>query len=359
MPLIGLNISGNPISDLGPLRGMKLGTLICENCPVEDIEPIRDMPLTLLNLSGCRITSIEPLRGMQINFLACSCNPFGTLEPLTDMQSLVGIHCSACNLESLEPLRGLPVSSINCSGNAIRSLEPLSDMPLTVLHCCDNKIEDLEPLRGLQLKMLSCHANKVKSLEPLAGMPLVSLICGQNPLTSVSEFEDDPPDDFRFDCDGIPDADLEHLLAKWSPVPEFVIHVQNLRVLLALRKNDMKELRSLSSEFEGHHVLFIPKFLCWEEAEAFCRKLGGHLITIASREKNEFVDTLFPNGTWAWMGLYTRSGGHEWVTGEPFEYANFVDPIHEHRLGPKIFSSRWTCDDAPNPHNSFIIEWDD
>ena len=46
------------------------------------------------------------------------------------------------------------------------------------------------------------------------------------------------------------------------------------------------------------------------------------------------------------------------MTGEPFEYNNFVGPQQEHKLGPKIFSGRWTADDFPAAHHSFMIEWD-
>ena len=115
----------------------------------------------------------------------------------------------------------------------------------------------------------------------------------------------------------------------------------------------------MAKEFNGHHYLFMPKFMTWNEAKAFCEGLGGHLVTISSKEENDFLNSTFQNGSWFWMGLKTTERGHEWVTGEPFKYSNFVGPQQEHKLGPKIFSGRWAADDVQGAHNSFMVEWEE
>lgn len=358
-PLVSLNCTGNPISSLEPLRGMHLNILVTEGCPIADLEPLRGMPIHLLNVGAGSVISLEPLRGMPLTFLSCWGNRIESLEPLRGMTALTWLSLNANRIHDLEPVRGLPLVTVNISGNQIESLDPLRGMPLNVLHCGDNLIASVEPLKGSQMKMFSCQANRLKSIDPLKNSALASLVCGGNELASIASFVKNPPDDFRFDCESIPTRELEWAFEAWSRDFRFADHARNVATLLALRKNDLQGLRAMAAEYNGHRCLFIPKFLTWDEAAAFCRRLGGHLVTIATAEKNEFLNRLFAHGAWFWMGLRRGEKGFEWVTGERFEYSNFIDPLQGSKLGPKIFSGRWTSDDVPNAHNSFMVEWDE
>lgn len=96
----------------------------------------------------------------------------------------------------------------------------------------------------------------------------------------------------------------------------------------------------------------------WEDARACCEKLGGHLLTITSREEDEFLASLFEGGCFFWMGLQVGERGPEWVTGEPFAYKNFVGEMHEKCRGPKAFARFWRADHVADAHNNFMIEWD-
>ena len=359
MPLTSLTCSGNPITSLEPLRGMPLTTVVCEGCPIESLEPLRGMPVTMVNIGGARVRDLDPLRGMSLTFLSCWGNQITCFDPLAGMKNLSALYCSANQVESLEPLRGLSLVSMNCSGNRISDLEPLRGLPLGVLHCGDNNITSLEPLAGLPLKMLSCQANRITTLEPLRGMPFASLVCGANPLTSCEPFVEIPPDDFRYDSDAIPTSELKRVRDIWRERKAGDLHVRHIEILLAARELQIGALKKMASEFKGHRYLFMPKFLTWDEARVFCEKLGGHLLTVSSQEEHDFINAAFPNGSWFWLGLKTTERGHEWVTGEPFDYNNFVGPQQERKLGPKIFSGRWTADDYPAAHHSFMIEWDD
>ena len=358
-PLVSLNCTGNPISSLEPLRGMQINILVTEGCPVEDLEPLRGMPIHLLNVGAGRVVSLEPLRGMPLTFLSCWGNRIENLEPLRGMNALTWLSLNANRVRDLEPIRGLPLVTVNISGNEIESLEPMRGMPLNVLHCGDNRIASVEPLKGMQIKMFSCQGNHLKSIEPLRGVPLASLVCGGNELTSIASFVKNPPDDFRFDCDTIPTRELEWAREAWSRDFRCADHARNVAVILALRKGDLKGLRAMAVEYKGHHLLFVPKLMTWDEADVLCRRLGGHLVTITTADKNEYLNRLFSHGAWFWMGLQRREQGFAWVTDEPVDYTNFIDPLQGFKLGPKIFSGRWTSDDVPNAHNSFMIEWDD
>ena len=70
----------------------------------------------------------------------------------------------------------------------------------------------------------------------------------------------------------------------------------------------------------------------WEDAQAFCTKLGGHLVTITSEAERDFVrDSLLEGDKFSrnfyWLGGKnvdtTLGGSFDWVTGEPTDYTNW------------------------------------
>jgi len=357
MPLKTLNFTGNPVADIDPLRGMPLDTLLCENCRIESIAPLQGMPLTMLRCGGNRIASLKPLRGMKLTFLDFHDNRVTDLGPLHEMP-LMSLNFGGNHVTSLEPLRDLKLNMIHCGGNPIADLEPLRGMKLDVLHLGNARVASLEPLRGMSIAILSAHANAITSLEPLAGMPIGALTCGGNLLTTLEPFVENPPEDFAFDCDTIPDAELIRARDSWRGKKKLAQLVHNIDVLLALRREDLKQLRELAREFEGRRYLFIPRFMAWSDAKTFCEKLGGHLVTITSQQEHDFVSSLFEGGCWCWIGMNTTEQGSAWVTGEPVTYTNFVDMTRERKMSPKVFSRRWYTDHVPHAHNCFMIEWE-
>jgi hypothetical protein len=254
----------------------------------------------------------------------------------------------------------MPLNTLHCTGNIIADLAPLAESRITALHCADNRIATLEPIRYLPLTMFSCHGNFINDLSPLIGMPLGALLCGLNPLHDLDGFEENPPESFLFDTETIPDDVLERVLHEWLQDGGNETQAQQVAVLLAIRRGRTDSLYEMAFEFEGHRYLFIPKFMTWDEAHAFAAALGAHLLTVSGRSENEFVSSLFPGGSWFWIGLQTTVDGHEWVTGEPFVYDAFVDNLRRRRLGPKVFfNGTWSSDVYTKARNCFMIEWDE
>ena len=381
IPLNALRISWNRVSDLEPLRHMPLKLLHCEENPVSSLEPLRAMTLDNLKCDNCSITSLAPLRGMPLTSLSCSGNPLQDgLEPLKGM-SLIWLSCVQSNIESLEPLRGMPLTSLfadanriadlaplagmplsalTCSGNHIEHLDPLNGMPLNALHCGTNRIKSLEPLRGMPLNALSCQNNLIESIEPLKNMALSSLMCGANRLRSIAPLVKTPPKCFMFDCESLPTGEIQWALDIWARDFRLSTYANSVKVLLAVRKVDIDQLRSLSFAHNGHRYLVIPTFAQWAEAKALCERFGGHLATITDKETNDFLSTFFPfGGSWFWIGLEVTGAGPRWITGEPFGYSAFLNDRHATEKGPKIYSCKhWMHDVVPGACNGFMIEWD-
>jgi len=361
MPLQFLNCAGNPVSSLEPLRGMPLAVLLCEHCRITDLDPLRGAPLKRLNCAENRLrTGLDALRGMPLEWLNCWATGIESLDPLQGLP-LYQLHCDANRIESLEPLRGAPLTEITCGGNRISRLDPLRGCPLNTIQAPHNRIRSLAPLRSLLLSTIHVQCNQIDSLEPLRGMALTSLMCGGNRIRDVAPFVKNPPKTFLFDCDTIPDDELQFLRETWERDFRFAEYAQAAEVLLAVRKRDVGLLRRRAAVFGGHRYLFIPKFLEWSAARALCRELGGHMVSITSAAENEFAASLLPyGGYWFWIGLNVVDGRPEWDSGEPVEYRAFVSVLQETAPGPRVLAGqRWNCELVSGARNPFMIEWPD
>ena len=125
----------------------------------------------------------------------------------------------------------------------------------------------------------------------------------------------------------------------------------------------------------GHRYDIFGNVDTWEEANQYCRKFGGHLATITSREENDFVyyNVLLNSGNdSAYIGLTDAKleGIWEWCTGEPLIYTNWADgePNHENQNEDyamfyyKFTDGKWNDGDfgnqTVNDSCAFICEWD-
>ena len=66
----------------------------------------------------------------------------------------------------------------------------------------------------------------------------------------------------------------------------------------------------------------------WENAKKYCKKQGGHLVTITSKEEQSTVSSLVSRGSknFYWLGAerdYDRDDFYSWITGEPIGYTNY------------------------------------
>ena len=117
-----------PLSDLSPLQGMHLATLICYSTQVADLSPLQGMPLTELNCSHTQVASLSPLAGMKLRTLCCD----------------------ATQVSDLSPLRG---------------------MPLTILLFTQTPVSDLSPLQGTNLiEVAFTPKNITKGMDVLRQM---------------------------------------------------------------------------------------------------------------------------------------------------------------------------------------------
>jgi hypothetical protein len=201
-----LNYSEGPLSDLSPLKGMKLASLNLDRTLVQDLAPLEGMPLTSLSHRGgpsqghCKVRDLTPLKGMPLTSLNLTCCYVGTdLTPLKGMPltSLsVGGFYGENQVRDLEPLRGMKLTELDLGAcRQVRNVGPLKGMPLTSLYLDRTGVEEMSPLKGMPLTRLSVSRTGVRDLEPLKGMRLTWLwVFEANGVTDLRPLEGMPLD---------------------------------------------------------------------------------------------------------------------------------------------------------------------
>lgn len=124
-----------------------------------------------------------------------------------------------------------------------------------------------------------------------------------------------------------------------------------------------------ASHFRRHSYKYYGHKLDWGSAKRVCERLGGHLVAIGNRREDDFVAGLVPKlGKFdrCWIGLSDaeRHGIWCWVTGEPFQYANWGKRQPDNMAGKQHFGQigfdghkQWSDGDGSGKH-AFVCEWE-
>jgi len=93
----------------------------------------------------------------------------------------------------------------------------------------------------------------------------------------------------------------------------------------------------------GHKYEVINTSKSWTNAKKDCEEHGGYLVTVTSIEEQEFIeDLLKKNGKLPnyWLGGYAEKKKWQWVTGEPFDYTNWMPSEPSYGGEDKLMLSR-------------------
>jgi hypothetical protein len=330
----------------------------------------KDAALRGLDCRDNKLTDLNPLKGMdQLRALYCGQNHIASLDPLKRMRLLNALYCDANRIEDLAPLQGMPLYALDCSHNNIRALDVVSSLNslpgLAELYCGSNHIASLDPLQKAEtLESLDCSQNEIQTLEPLRDLKqLYYLDCSGNRLETLEPFVGSvtPPPTFVFDCTTLPDQEIKRAIDDWSAKKEQTHNVSYGKLVLAIRHDNFLKVRSLATPFAGHLYLFVQMPMRAEEAKQFCAKVGGHLVTITSRDENEFLRSIAPTGMSCRIGLIVNNGKPQWVNDEHAE--DFVRTMTDFRTSDSIvtwMNASWlplpSLRDKPMP---CIVEWDE
>uniref|UniRef100_A0A914VB91 receptor protein-tyrosine kinase n=1 Tax=Plectus sambesii TaxID=2011161 RepID=A0A914VB91_9BILA len=69
-------------------------------------------------------------------------------------------------------------------------------------------------------------------------------------------------------------------------------------------------------QWQGNTYMWVRSELMWKAAEDRCKKWGGHLASIRSKEENDFIQSVH-EGNWSWIGYndINVEGTFSWIDG--------------------------------------------
>ncbi len=365
MPLVDLRCADNRLHTLASLRGMPLERLQCDANELEDLSPLHGMRLQQLSLGDNLVDNLEPLRGMPLRFLGLSGNKVKNLSPIAGAP-LDMLYFNNNQVENLAPLQGMSLAILYFAGNRVTDLTPLTGMN-TLLHltCARNPIASLEPLSGLPLRNFDCDGCNVTSLVPLRNAPILRLRCLGNPLESLIPFETVPaPQECLVEPTAVDEATLDRVLFSWEEYGAMPRVLRDVRIMALLRNGDMRALREMARTFRGHAYLAVPEQVPWDVARDKAQAMGGHLLTLDSREEHDFALSLLPDFVrGCWLGLMLGSDNKDrWTTGEPPVYRSYAGPNDADSPRPRIMFHAIKRGDWISVHRrshaAYIVEWD-
>lgn len=150
----------------------------------------------------------------------------------------------------------------------------------------------------------------------------------------------------------------------------------------AVPMESMETIGRLEAEsYEGHTYQVFYSGRTWDEAEAFCEKLGGHLVTITGENEQKFVERYLAKAEKQqsyWIGLTSGKSKafSTWITKEAISYTKWMDGNPDRnqpgtcaRIAASEYADqnnwtmkRGTWDDESSTYyyiNGFICEWDE
>jgi len=99
-------------------------------------------------------------------------------------------------------------------------------------------------------------------------------------------------------------------------------------------------------EFGGHKYCYFSNSLSWNNAEKFCRDIGGHLVSINSAEEQDFVQSVADasNSENLWIGGYYDEEKWKWTDGSDFSYSNWDEAKPDNYFGNEFYT-KFPCRD--------------
>ena len=169
-------LSNSGVTDLEPLRGLKLRQLDIRGLPIADLTPLAGMPLEVLYAEETKVSDLAPLKGMPLQILWLNHTPVADLSPLAGMR-LDELNLWATKVKDFSPLQSMDFGTLWLRETAIDDLSVLAGKSPVSLDLEDAPVDDLTPLAEMiSLERLNIAGTQVSDLSPLADLRQKRLI---------------------------------------------------------------------------------------------------------------------------------------------------------------------------------------
>lgn len=191
-------------------------------------------------------------------------------------------------------------------------------------------------------------------------------VCGN--LLSYSNWNEGEPNNWW----EIEHYALAYKTGYWNDMLDFMPSYANVAFICEYDNADISIKPTNTFVESGHKYELYNTKMTWRDAYQLCEKKGGHLVTISSKNEDEFVSQIQKNYSpfdRMWLGATDENseGNWRWITGEAFDYTNW-DASEPNNIDDEDYmmmyksSGKWNdvCDSTRSGlySYSFICEYD-
>jgi len=111
----------------------------------------------------------------------------------------------------------------------------------------------------------------------------------------------------------------------------------------------------------GHYYKLFDSGRDWNDAEAACHGLGGHLVAITSQDEQSFVQSMVQvgNSNTYWLGATNLSGKWRWTTGERWSYSNWASGQPDNYMSVEHYLEMYRLSNPYSPQSDALGKWND
>ena len=188
LPLISVNIAGNPVSDISPILSPYLKELYLSGTEVQDLACLTNTSLERLELgTGPVMSSFSALTKVplkRLSFLQC---PQMQMRDISSLQ-LESLRVFFLRQDDLRYLTNMPLKELDLQEAEIDSLQPLGPMALRSLTVVSSSLRLLHGIETIPLETLKLFTPHVWDVWPIRNMALKELymFCDDGDLTSIT-----------------------------------------------------------------------------------------------------------------------------------------------------------------------------
>lgn len=248
----------------------------------------------------------------------------------------------------------IPIQANDAKGNSTGKVGLLYEATVTVKIDTDELSKYIKMTPQERLKLVEQNKNLEKSNEKLdndfeklrrqsnnsgSSQIIIQLYKIENRFTAQQKLEEGNRLYYRRDYQGA--------ISKYNEAvklnPEYEEANSN-REIAGDSSNNVGNLENVA-EFKGHYYKVFNEGMTWTQAKKRCEDMGGHLVTITSKDEQEIVKNLvISNGTkgYYWMGsVMVSKNKFKWITGEIFSYSNWAGGQPDNAGGVENVATMW------------------